>query len=936
VKYDYLCGVEINNHYKPLNLFNTMRKILSLALMWLVAATGLANAQIVETRPTPLQETSKDVVVVYHSDSGNKELAGFTGDMYAHAGVITNKSNGNWAYAPSKWGDNNEKYKLTNVGKDTWELNIGDIRTYFGISDADEHVEKLAFVFRSADTTKQGKTESDGDIFIDVHEGGLAIELTTDAASVILNPQKINVAVNVSAEADITIYLNDDVVASASKATVCPATLELKDYNRYNLRAVAKAGDETVEAAKSFILAPACQQVEFPGGVPAMGVTEGENGSYYFCIAAPGKNHAILVSDKDGYTPELENVMNYQDYQGVRYFWAKVDNIADGEDFIYYFIVDGNIKVADPYCHLVLDPYSDKWLENLWDGAPAYPYDKMDDAVLSVFNSKMDDYAWEHKDDFVIPDHDKLIVYELLLRDFNGNHSTADGTIDAAYRRLNYLEMLGVNAIELLPVMEFNGNNSWGYNTNFYMALDKAYGSPAELKKFVDCAHSKGMAVILDIVFNQSDGLHPWYQMYNISENPFYNAKAPHDYSVLNDWNQDNALVEQQWVDAIKYWMTAYDVDGFRFDLVKGLGDNDSYAAGTEAYNSSRVERMKRLHAAIKSVKPDGIHINENLAGAKEENEMAADGQLNWSNMNNASCQVAMGYQSDSNTAGFYSPDNGGRQWGSTISYAESHDEERMGFKQGKWGVDGVKGNRAMSTRRLGSVAALMLMTPGSHMIWQFAELGADETTKNSDGSNNTDPKKVLWYRLLDGDNDYAGLHRTYTELNWIRRNNPHLFSADAEISMNHSAWEKGRFIRLAAGEDELLLMVNPVGEEAVTLEYDVNKMTADNFKVVSKSYKTDPKAKVESGKAICEVPAGGYVILTTAKTVSVDNVVGDELDAASAPRVYGGNGRVVIDGAYSIARVYNLSGRSVGIDNLLPGVYVAVVDGISTKVLVK
>lgn len=217
-----------------------------------------------------------------------------------------------------------------------------------------------------------------------------------------------------------------------------------------------------------------------------------------------------------------------------------------------------------------------------------------------------------------------------------------------------------------MPIMEFNGNNSWGYNTNFYMAPDKAYGSPTDYKDFIEECHRNGIAVILDIVFNQSDGLHPWYQMYSISSNPFYNQTAPHEYSVLNDWNQGNPLVQQQWTDALKYWLTEYNVDGFRFDLVKGLGDNDSYtiAGGTEQYNQSRVDRMKRLHAVIKSVKPDGIHINEDLAGSKEETALGEDGQMQWANINDASSQFTMGWDDGNNDIRrFLATDDGGRPW---------------------------------------------------------------------------------------------------------------------------------------------------------------------------------------------------------------------------------------------------------------------------------
>ena len=236
--------------------------------------------------------------------------------------------------------------------------------------------------------------------------------------------------------------------------------------------------------------------------------------------------------------------------------------------------------------------------------------------------------------------------------------------------------------------------------------------------------------------------------MYTAGSNPFFNATAPHAYNVLNDWNQGNPLVQQQFEDCLRYWLEEYRVDGFRFDLVKGLGDNDSYAnsgdAATNAYNASRVARMKRLHDAMKEVNPDAYFINENLAGAQEENEMAADGQLNWANLNTQGCQYAMGYQANSGLERFYAPSDS-RLWGSTVSYLESHDEQRLAYRQNQEGASGVRGDITASMHRLGSAACQMILSPGAHMIWQFSELGNFDNTKDAGGGNNTDPKTVRW-----------------------------------------------------------------------------------------------------------------------------------------------------------------------------------------------
>ena len=79
---------------------------------------------------------------------------------------------------------------------------------------------------------------------------------------------------------------------------------------------------------------------------------------------------------------------------------------------------------------------------------------------------------------------------------------------------LNYLEELGINAIELMPVNEFEGNNSWGYNPSFHMALDKYYGTPEAFKALVDACHARGIAVILDVVYNHVFSQSPLAKLY--------------------------------------------------------------------------------------------------------------------------------------------------------------------------------------------------------------------------------------------------------------------------------------------------------------------------------------------------------------------------------------------------------------------------------------
>ncbi len=923
-------------------LITTKMKRFTLLLAAAVALFPLAlQAQIVTTSPAILQEDSRDVVLTYHADSpmGNRALAGVdeSVQVYAHIGVITNLSS-SWAHVVTPWPEsdgsnadaaNTAKNHLTRVAPDTYTLNIGDIRTYFNITDPAEQVERIAVVFRNGDGSLQGKTASDGDIFVDVMPDGFAMSFTSDAVSTVISgPTEISFTVASTVSADLSIDVDGVAIARADAATTLSKSYNFAAKGYYKVTATAVSGGETLTQTLSIAWPTASAQAPYPGGKPVQGAVRNGDGTVTFCLAAPGKQSVILVPSWDDYAIADSNVMSYFDYEGNRYFWITVSGLADDIYYPYYYLVDGTVSVADLYARLVLDCYSDKWLDpSVWPDMPRYPYEKFDNIVLAVYRGDMDAYNWT-VDDFKTPDRSQLIVYEMLLRDFTGTvgEANANGTVRAAIERIPYLKELGVNAVELMPVMEFNGNNSWGYNTNFYFAPDKAYGSPDDYREFVDECHRQGIAVILDIVFNQSDGLHPWYQMYPVGENPFYNAVAPHDYSVLNDWNQGgNPLVEQQWADAIRYWMTAYRVDGFRFDLVKGLGDNDSYSSGTDSYNASRIARMKRLHDVILSVKPDGIHINEDLAQAREEIELGEAGMLQWANINSASGRLAAGWNAGETgipsslgygapMTAFLSTAQDGRPWGSTVSYAESHDEQRIGYY-----VDANAKNdnvRRLAYRRLGVLAVEMLLTPGPKMIWQFGELGDSQNTKTDDGKNNTDPKTVVW-NLLD-DPDAASLHDTYQALCRLRLANPELFAESAQFTAVNldAALASSRSMRLRAGDKEIVALINTsITTQAKTVSSPVTAADASAYRLLFSSPGVDVTPTAADGSISCRLSGGSFAVFATPDTSSaIDDVIADP----DAPAEY-----------------FDLQGRPVAEPDEA-GIYIVRRAGKVTKVYVK
>ena len=774
----------------------------------------------------------------------------------------------------------------------------------------------------------------------------LEVELSSTWASNIVRVDKqVTFRAKSNVAADLKITVNDQEIASESAATFAEGKFTFTTQGDYKVTATATANGQTVSSSDIYCV-PGTSQPVASQTVPPMGAFRNADGTVTFCLAAPEKETVILVGSWNDYAVSMNSVMDYVDGPAdgegsFRYFTKTVSGIPVNEPVFYYYMVNNGASyksVGDPYARLVLDPNNDKWISaDVYPNIPEYPSDKVKNVCLAVFQDNFGEYDWKVKD-FKGVDKDNLVIYELLFRDFTGTEGKAlgNGTVRQAIEKIPYLVELGINAVELLPINEFDGNNSWGYNPNFYFAIDKAYGTAQDYKEFIDVCHQNGIAVILDVVFNQSAGLHPWYQMYSAKENPFYNQVAPHAYSVLNDWKQEYPLVQQQWHDMLKYWLSEYKVDGFRFDLVKGLGNNDSYKnsseAATNAFNQSRVDRMARLHEAMREVNPDAYFINELLGDAKEENEMAKDGELNWMNVNDPGCEFAMGWLSKSNLNSMWAT-KAGRTAGSTVAYLESHDEQRLAYKQNEWGAEGVKGDADVSCRRLSSAAAQMLMVPGSHMIWMFSEMGNAQSTKKANGENNTDPKIVDW-ALMDQPAN-AELLKRYQELIHLRTEHSVLFSEAATFALSFSGTGM-RYATSKYGDAEFYLFVNGALEEK-SIEKKLASTDASNYEIVSQSQGPDPVIDYANNKVT--LAGGAYVVIMNKTALSGVEDVALDSNALSISVV---DGRLVVAGAQASVDVWSVAGMKVAASNgdldvtLPEGMYIVRSGSKTVKVLVK
>lgn len=520
------------------------------------------------------------------------------------------------------------------------------------------------------------------------------------------------------------------------------------------------------------------------------------------------KDFAHVVGDFNNWTLSNESNSQMTWDQSAGCWWITLTGLDPAKEYAFQYYLGNTgkdpIRVADPYARKVLDPENDKYIS-----ATTYPenmtYPEGAIGMVSVFRIQQETFNWQIPD-FQVPSRDNLVIYELLLRDF-----TDRGDINGAMEKLDYLRSLGVNAIELMPVQEFDGNDSWGYNPAFFFAMDKAYGTDRMYKEFIDECHIRGMAVILDVVYNHATGANPFARIWwdaasnkTADNNPYFNVDAPHPFSVFHDFNHSNPLVRDFVKRNLEFLLDEYNVDGFRFDLSKGFTQKQSTDDGVfRVYDPNRISYLKEYNSTIKAKKANALVILEHFADDKEETDLSNEGMMVWRNNNEAYMEAAMGWKDKADfRRAYYGTST--RPTNSLVSYMESHDEERAAYKQAQYGNGILKTDLGARMTQLGANAAFFFTVPGPKMVWQFGELGYDvsinsDLNGNINDDNRTSRKPVRWEYLEKPERKQ--LYDTYAALIGLRHDHPELFNATATLNwqVTPSFWDSGRFITLSS-----------------------------------------------------------------------------------------------------------------------------------------
>ena len=683
----------------------------------------------------------EEVTITYDANRGISGLAGAE-KVYFHSGVIVTDSSGTgWTRVVGNWGQDDGVGEMARV-PDTdnqWQITLPSIREYYGVP-AGQPVFRLGMVFRNANGTQTGKSADDSDIYVAVDPGNYV--RWTDPADDLRfarRDETLLLRAEASAVASSLELLIDQGAGYASVATVTDTTSISYDYPvrqtaNILVKVVAVIEGETIENTRELQIAvrPNTNVAELPEGVRSgINYDSTDQTAATLVLLAPQKEFVYLVGDFNDWQLDPAYLMN-QTPDG-EYFWLALNDLTPEQQYVFQYWVDGTIKVGDPYAHQVADPYNDDAIsDKLYPNLP--DYNRTEDGIATVLQTGQEAYDWEYPE--VVggrPDNEDLVIYELLVRDFLDSHS-----YDDLADTLSYLKRLGVNAIELMPIMEFEGNESWGYNPSYALAADKYYGTQEDLKEFIDEAHAEGFVVLLDMVLNHHFGQSPLVRMYwdeanqRPAENsPWFNPVATHPFNVGYDFNHESPYTQRYVDDVNRYWLTEYEFDGFRFDLSKGFTQNEGKdpndVGAWSDYDQSRIDLLTRMADQIWSVDSSTYVILEHLAVNEEERVLADYGMMLWGNMNEAYGQSVAG-DTTSDLRGALASERGLAD-GSLIAYMESHDEERLmvyALEEGESAGDYNIQDLETALDRVKLASAFYYTLPGPKMLWQFGELGYD------------------------------------------------------------------------------------------------------------------------------------------------------------------------------------------------------------------
>ena len=452
-------------------------------------------------------------------------------------------------------------------------------------------------------------------------------------------------------------------------------------------------------------------------------------GTVTFVLRAPFKPYVSLVGDFNEWHSRHHPLIT--DGQGT--WWITLPHPGETRYGFYVAVDDqAHVWVGDPYA-----------TEVHWDSTGPWAYLPASPPAFA-----WTDAAWK------TPALRDMVIYELCVRDFSGRWAPGRpiyGKFPDLTHYVDYFADMHINAVELMPITEFPGDSSWGYNPVFYFAPEHAYGTPTQLKTFVNACHRRGVAVILDMAFNHAWGDHPYYQMYppmfgpkgqHLADmNPFFH----HTSKEINgwggvDWDHFSEETTRYFQDVVRFWLAEYHIDGFRFDWTAGV-DFDSNHPMQPGFNP--YHGISAICWAARQAKPDCILIGEHwvLNGTHPQKtgaKLVADTEMDacWNGDFHHILDEVLNQRWEWEKKNIRHAVGGFRDLGyvradQVVNYTASHDEVRTEHEIKYYSYGNMQRPKGMSLEQLafakGRLAlAALLSAPGVPMLWAGQEFGED------------------------------------------------------------------------------------------------------------------------------------------------------------------------------------------------------------------
>jgi len=468
------------------------------------------------------------------------------------------------------------------------------------------------------------------------------------------------------------------------------------------------------------------------------------DGGVAFRVWAPHAERVSVVGSFNGWHDGRDPLAP----EGGGYWSGEVASARAGDEYKYILRVGEHaIWRSDPYARELTDSQGNSVVHD-----PDFPW------------------RWG---DYRTPEWNELVIYELHVGTFNDEPGGDPGDLESAIDRLPHLRRLGINAIELMPPAEFAGEFSWGYNPAHIFAVESAYGGPRAFKRFVNEAHARDIAVIVDVVFNhlgpqhldlwqfdgwQEDGKGGIY-FYNDSRSwtPWADTRPDYGRPEVRQYLRDN----------VRFWIEECGVDGLRVDATAFIRNTYGHQNDPSSDIADGWRLLQEINEEVDARQPWKIVIAEDLRDNASITKSAAESGAGFD------AQWDAGFVHPVRNA-LIAPDDGARDMFAVrdaiyrrydadaferVIYTESHDEVANGKARVPEEISPGEADSWWAKKRSTLGAALVFTAPGIPMIFQGQEILRDEWFR--------DIRPIDWQEA----HRFCGIRNLYRDLIRLRRN---------------------------------------------------------------------------------------------------------------------------------------------------------------------